>query len=137
MAEAILRHLAGSRFAALSAGVVSRPIHPLVLRVLEEAGMDGSGLASKSVSRFLARTRIHVAVLLQGGAASPRIYPFAPRTLVWPVAAPAAGLDEADLLLAFREVRDRLTERIRDLVVELGSPAVPEETAAGVPAATG
>jgi protein-tyrosine-phosphatase len=49
MAERLLRRLAGDRFAAHSAGVAPRTIHPLTHRVLAEIGIDTSRFRSKDL----------------------------------------------------------------------------------------
>ena len=54
MAEAWLRHLAGDRFESLSAG--AKPagyVHPLAIRVMQEAGLDISKQTSKHINDFL------------------------------------------------------------------------------------
>ena len=53
LAEALLRHLAGDRFEAFSAGTEPKPIHPLTLQVLEESGVSTNGLESKSLRKYL------------------------------------------------------------------------------------
>ena len=49
MAEGWLRHLAGDRFEALSAGTHPHPVHPLTVEIMKEAGVDLSAARSKSV----------------------------------------------------------------------------------------
>ncbi len=52
-AEAILRDLAGDRFAAYSAGTKPRlEMNPFALEVLEQKGLDISALRAKNVSEF-------------------------------------------------------------------------------------
>lgn len=55
MAEALLRHLAGDRFIAASAGLNPKPIDPMTLTVLEEKGIDTGELRSKGVEDFLGK----------------------------------------------------------------------------------
>ena len=43
MAEALLRHRAGDRYSACSAGMEPTEVHPLTLRVLDEAGVSTAG----------------------------------------------------------------------------------------------
>lgn len=52
LAEALLRHVAGSRYEAFSAGTERTRVKPEALAVLAEAGIDGSPLASKTVDAF-------------------------------------------------------------------------------------
>lgn len=52
MGEALLRHLAGDRFEAFSAGSEPDEPHALTLAVLEQQGIATKGLASKSLDDF-------------------------------------------------------------------------------------
>lgn len=115
MAEAILRHKAGDRFEAASAGIESTGVHPLTTRVLEEAGYPTEGLHSKSLSDFLAKASVRVAIIVceQAAARCPSIYPFAGQVLRWPCEDPAlAEADRTDQLDRFRRVRDEIEARI-------------------------
>ncbi|GHC31754.1 arsenate reductase ArsC [Aidingimonas halophila] len=53
MGEALLRHLAGDRFEAVSAGVDPDQPHELALMALAELGIDTQGLASKSLDDYV------------------------------------------------------------------------------------
>ncbi|MBW6390177.1 arsenate reductase ArsC [Billgrantia antri] len=52
MGEALLRHLAGDRFEAFSAGSESDHPHELTLAALSKQGIDTQGLASKPLDDF-------------------------------------------------------------------------------------
>ncbi|GGX82685.1 protein-tyrosine-phosphatase [Litchfieldella qijiaojingensis] len=52
MGEALLRHMAGDRFEALSAGVETDRQQELTLSTLEEQGIPTQDLASKSLDMF-------------------------------------------------------------------------------------
>jgi arsenate reductase (thioredoxin) len=52
MAEALLNHLAGDRFRAQSAGLESGALHPLVVEVMGEIGLDISLNRCKDVFDF-------------------------------------------------------------------------------------
>lgn len=54
MAEALLRHHAGDRFEALSAGMEPKGVNPLTIRVLKEKDIDTAGLESKDTMNRLA-----------------------------------------------------------------------------------
>jgi len=123
MAEAWLRHLAPERYESLSAG--SGPagwIHPFALEVLKEAGVDPSGLRSKSVREFLPPrgTPPDVLVALCDHALS-RCPDFPPGVarMYWPVFDPilARGSDE-ERLAVFRSVRDEIRARIEQALEE-------------------
>jgi arsenate reductase len=116
MAEAILRHEAGDRFEVHSCGLRPRAIHPLTLRVLEEAGLDTAPLRSKDLGDFLGKSSIHHAIIVCEAANDqcPKLHPFALNLLYWPFPDPVAveGTDD-EKLEAFRAVRDAIEERIQ------------------------
>jgi arsenate reductase len=117
MAEALLRHRAGDRFDAHSAGMEPKGVNPLSLRVLQEAGVDTAGLTSKNTMEFLGRTRVDHAIIVCDSAnkSCPRIQPFATHTHFWPFDDPAAATgSEQQRLAEFRRVRDQIDARIRE-----------------------
>lgn len=115
MAEAILRREAGDRFEVHSCGLRPAPIHPLTLRVIEEAGLDTSPLRSKDLGDFLGKMSIHHAIIVceAANAHCPKLHPFALHLHDWPFPDPVeAGGTEEERLAAFRDVRDAIEERI-------------------------
>jgi arsenate reductase (thioredoxin) len=115
MAEAILRHHAGDRFEACSAGLSPTQVHPLTLRVLGERGIDTSQLYAKPVSDFLGKASVRHAIVVCERAQEhcPRVFPFSTQTLYWPFDDPAAfDGSEPERVAKFREVRDQIDRRI-------------------------
>lgn len=117
-AQALLRHLAGDRFDARSAGLQPGPgVHPLALRVLEEKGISTDGLRPKSVREFLGFVRVRWAVFVCASAAEtcPVAWPDLSERVYWPVDDPAAvpGTEE-ERLAAFRAARDAIEAKLRD-----------------------
>ena len=55
MAEAFLRKYAGERFEVHSAGLEPRPINPLTIKVMQEAGFDLSAHRSKGIDDYLGK----------------------------------------------------------------------------------
>ncbi len=55
MGEALLRHLAGDRFEAFSAGSAPDTPHAMTLAALEKQGIATAGLASKSLDDYRRR----------------------------------------------------------------------------------
>ena len=53
IAEGLLRHLAGDRFEAMSAGTEATHVRPLAVRAMDELGIDISGQESKTLERYL------------------------------------------------------------------------------------
>lgn len=114
MAEGILRHLGGDRFAVASAGNRPTSVHPLAVEALAERGVDISAQRAKDVSALLGREFDDVVTLCGDGA--PQSCPFFPgakryRHVPFPDPASVGGTEEARRA-AFRNVRDRLWEWI-------------------------
>jgi len=118
MAEALLRHRAGSRFVARSAGLRPSRVHPLARTALEEIGVSVDGLRAKDVGELLGKAPIARAFVLCDSADRER------RGIVglsdcerWILPDPAAVTgSRATRLAAFRAVRDELSRRIDDFV---------------------
>jgi arsenate reductase len=116
MAEAILRHRAGEYFEVYSAGLQPRELHPMTRQVLDELAIETDSLEAKDLGRFLGRKTLHYAIILSRPEEpdGPRIYPFALKTLNWPMENPAAAEGtEDERLNAFRHVRDRVDKQIQ------------------------
>jgi arsenate reductase len=123
MAEALLRKLAGDRYTACSAGLEPTEVHPMTMRVLEEAGVDTTGLRAKSVAEVLGKITVRTAVVVcrqAAGEACPRLYPFTRDVLQWPFEDPARieGTEESRLA-AFRRTRDAIESRLRSWLTPL------------------
>lgn len=117
MAEALLRHLAGDRFEAASAGIERRGVHPMAIRALEEIGVETNGLYSKTMGE-LAGQHFDVVVTTcdEAREACPR-WPGAAAMLHWGLPDPSAaeGTD-AERMAVFREVRDAIAAKVSELV---------------------
>jgi arsenate reductase len=117
MAEAVLRRDAGDRFEAFSGGADPRPINPLTVRVLAEAGIDISEARSKPVSRFLGQSFDYVITLCDRARVTCPIFPGGGNTLHWGLDDPAEveGTD-AQKLAAFRRALTEVSGRIRAFI---------------------
>jgi arsenate reductase len=115
MAEALLRHHAGDRFEACSAGLDPTAVHPVTHRVLAEIGVESSRLRAKPIKEFLGNQRADYAIMVceADEQTCPRIYPFALHILQWPFEDPATPAAPEVQLAAFRLVRDQIDARIR------------------------
>jgi arsenate reductase (thioredoxin) len=123
LAEALLRHRAGDRYRACSAGIEPGRVHPMTLRVLEEAGIDTTLLESKGLETILGKTKVQTAIVVCARAAEscPRLYPFARDVLQWPFDDPSRvqGSEEVQLA-AFRRTRDAIDAKIRQWLATSG-----------------
>lgn len=119
MAEAILRHLGGGRFEALSAG--SHPagyIYPLAIEALKGMGISTEGQESKSWDEFTSVPVDAVITLCDVVAKQPcPTFPGTPIRAHWPLPDPAyqPGTDEERLASAVH-VAKRLRVKIQGLI---------------------
>ena len=123
MAEGLLRHLAGDRFAAMSAGTEATQVRPLAVRAMREIGVDISGQDSKTLERYLQEPFDCVITVCDDANEACPFFPGAQSRLHWSFEDPskAEGTEEERLAI-FRSVRDQLRERIgADLVAKDGN----------------
>ena len=113
MAEGFLRHCAGDRFEAHSAGTdPAQRVHPLAVQVMAELDIDISGQQPKGVKEFLGRMPIRYLIIVCDGAdqSCPRIFPGEPHRVFED---PARLEGEPDEVLAgFRRVRDEIRHQV-------------------------
>ena len=117
MAEALLRHSGGAAFEVHSAGTEPKGVNPLTLRVLAEAGLDGSFARSKSVTEFVGESFDYVITVCDQARQSCPVFPGGGAGLHWGYEDPAdaVGTDE-ERLVVFRRVFTQLGERIHQFV---------------------
>lgn len=122
MGETLLRHIASDRCDAYSAGTDPKGINPLTLQVLQEAGVDTSGVRSKHVSEYLGQMTFHFVIIVchEASESCPRIWPGVQNRLFWPFEDPPAfrGSDE-ERLEEFRAVRNQIEAKLRRWVADL------------------
>ena len=120
MAEGLLRHLAGDRFVAHSAGTEATTVRPLAIRAMAELGIDISGQESKTLDRYLDEPfGAVITVCDQANEACPVFYG-AQKRLHWsfPDPSQATGTEEEQLAV-YRTVRDAIRTRIvRELLTD-------------------
>ena len=122
MAEGWLRHLAGDRFEARSAGVEPGALSPFAVRAMAEVGVDISHHKAQGIKEYLGRWAVAYLIVVCGKASEscPRIWPGILDRFNWFFDDPAAvdGSDE-EKLDAFRHVRDEIRDRIEVWLAEL------------------
>jgi len=113
MAEGWLRHLAGDRFEAFSAGIEAHGQNPRAIAVMQEAGVDISGQDSKILDPELLKTiNLLVTVCSHADAHCPAVYIPGKREH-WPFNDPARATgSEEEVMAEFRRVRDQIRTRI-------------------------
>ncbi|QQD20505.1 metalloregulator ArsR/SmtB family transcription factor [Venatoribacter cucullus] len=123
MAEAVLRQLAPEQFDAASAGTQPEGVDPRTLQVLEKAGIDTAGLASKAAAQFSDQHFDYVISLCDKAHQECKHWPGAGVIMAWDFPDPKASKDP----LAFARTLQEISERLR-LFVLVNSKQVSEQT---------
>jgi arsenate reductase len=121
MAEGYLRHVAGDRFEALSAGIDPKGLNPLAVEAMREIGIDISSQKSKDVASFLGQSIPYIVTVCDNARERCPIFPRTYKFLHWSLEDPAAVEGSRDHRLgAFRRVRDQIVQKIKDEFVSPG-----------------
>ena len=114
MAEGLLRHDAGDRFAVESAGTKPGRVRDEAVAVMRELGIDISGARSKSVDEFAGQAFDYVLTVCDHARETCPVYPGHTNRLHRSFDDPAAvNGSEAQRLAVFRRVRDEIREYLR------------------------
>ena len=126
MAEGMLRAWGGDRFVAFSAGTEATAVRPEAIRVMDEIGIDISSHTSKTLEPFLAEAFDWlITVCDQAREACPTI-PGVAQQAHWSVEDPSlVEGDEDARLVAFRDARDALRDRIQAFMRAAGRGNTP------------
>lgn len=117
MAEGLLRHDGGDKFAVFSAGVEPSHVRPQAIAVMRELGIDISGLRSKSVAEFAGQEFDYVITVCDNANERCPVFPGQTERIHWSFDDPAAATgDEAARFAVFRRVRDEIRARLRDFI---------------------
>ena len=113
MAEGLLRHLAGDRYEAFSAGTEATRVRPLAIRAMAELAVDISQQESKTLDRYLGDPFDAVITVCDQAAEACPVFPGTKRRLHWsfPDPSKAQGSDEEQLAV-YRQVRDDIRTHI-------------------------
>jgi arsenate reductase len=121
MAEGLLRHLAGDRFEAVSAGTQATSVKPEAIQAMAELGVDISGQSSKTLERYLGEPFDHVVTVCDDANEACPVFPGAKSRLHWSFRDPSrAEGSEEERLEVFRTVRDEIQARIREELLDGG-----------------
>ena len=113
MAEGYLRHVAGDRFEAMSAGIEPKGLNPLAVETMQEIGIDISHQKSKDVVSLLGQSIPYVITVCDDAKERCPIFPRTYKFLHWSFDDPAAAVgSDAEKLAVFRRVRDEIVQHI-------------------------
>jgi arsenate reductase (thioredoxin) len=119
MAEGYLRHAAGDRFEAMSAGIEPKGLNPLAVEAMREIGIDISHQQSKDVASLLGQHVAYVVTVCDNAKERCPIFPGTWKFLHWSFEDPAAATGTYDERLAiFRRIRDEIVKHIDGEFVE-------------------
>ena len=122
MAEGWLRHLAGDRFEAFSAGVEAHGLNPQAVAVMAEARVDLSGHTSDLLERYAETAIDYFITVCDRAAESCPLTPPGSTTLHWsfddpPAVVRAGGLAGEAALAVYRRVRDQIRDAVTAWIV--------------------
>jgi arsenate reductase (thioredoxin) len=120
MAEGLLRHEAGDRFEAFSAGTHPTTVRPEAVAVMSEMGIDISHQRSKSVDEYTGREFHFVITVCDNANEACPVFPGKTQRLHWPLEDPAAAKGSyEERKAAFRAIRDQIMERLKAFIGQL------------------
>ena len=126
MAEGLLRHDGGDRFAPFSAGTAATHVRPLAFRAMAELGIDISGQWSKTLDRYLAEPFDEAITVCDAANEACPYFPGAARRRHWSFEDPSRATgSEEEQLAVYRRVRDQIRARIAAELLAEPSRAVP------------
>ena len=113
MAEGYLRHAAGERYEAVSAGIAPQGLNPLAVEAMREIGIDISAHRSKDASEFLGLSIPYVVTVCDHAKEHCPIFPGTYTHMHWSLEDPAAAAgSREEKLVVFRRVRDQIRTAI-------------------------
>jgi arsenate reductase (thioredoxin) len=118
MAEGFLRHLAGDRFEAYSAGIdPTDEIHPCAIEAMREVGIDISDQQPKGLREYMGKQTFNYLIIVctRAGARCPKTFPGVGTTFSWIFEDPRRDevLPYDSMLERFRAVRNQIELRMR------------------------
>jgi arsenate reductase len=122
MAEGYLRHAAGDRYEAMSAGIEPRGLNPLAVEAMKEIGIDISQHRPKDVASLLGQHIPYVVTVCDHAKERCPIFPGTWKFLHWGLQDPAEAVGtQEEQLKVFRQVRSQIIEHINREFVEGGA----------------
>ena len=121
MAEGWLRHYAGDRAEAFSAGTKPAGLNPMAVAVMSESGIDISGQRSKHLDELAKEDFLFVITVCDAAREQCPVFPGALYQLHWSLDDPAGATGpEEEKLKVFRRVRDEIAEQVQTFVAREG-----------------
>lgn len=130
MAEAALRHIAGDRFEAHSAGTEATAVRPEATQVMAEIGIDIAEQRSKTLRGYVNEAWDFVITVCDDANESCPVFPGTRRRLHWSLPDPSRATGSSEQRLeSFRSVRDEILTRVQQLAEAPSAAGVSGSTA--------
>ena len=119
MAEGFLRHLAGDRFEAYSAGIdPTDEIHPCAIEAMREVGIDISDQYPKGLRTYMGKMGFNYLIIVCARAEErcPKTFPGVGTPFSWVFEDPRRDeeIPYGSMLERFREVRNQIELKLKD-----------------------
>jgi len=125
MAEGLLRHLAGDRFEAFSAGTEATSVRSEAVAAIAELGADISEQKSKTLERYVSQPFDFVVTVCDDANEACPFFPGAKNRLHWSLPDPSKATGgEEERLAMFREVRGEIRRRIEAEILPASADAL-------------
>lgn len=108
MAEALLRHTAGDRFEAFSAGTAPTAVDPRTIEALQDMKVAAEGLHSKALDEFEGQSFDYVITLCDKASQECRTLPNAGEAIAWNFEDPATSIHPHPFKTALHEIHERI-----------------------------
>jgi len=113
IAEALLRHMGGKRVDVYSAGTETTLVRPEALTVLQQHGIDTTGLYSKQLTVFLGQHFDYVVTVCDNANETCPVFPGTPARIHWSLPDPSAVTGVEERATAFEETLVALEKRLK------------------------
>ncbi|MBE2290216.1 MAG: arsenate reductase ArsC [Chitinophagaceae bacterium] len=122
MAEAFANHYGSGELIAESAGIDSGKINPLVVRSMQEIGIDMSAHYAKTVASILEAGKTYDAVITvcdEANAARCPVFPGKVKRIAWFFDDPSAlGGTEDEKLARIAVIREQISAKVQEFVAD-------------------
>jgi arsenate reductase len=117
MAEGLLRHDGGERFAVASAGTHPSSVRPEAIEAMREIGIDISAHRSKPVDEFAGEDFDFVITVCDNAKENCPVFPAKTRRIHWSFDDPAAATGDFETrVAAFRRIRDAIRAHLLEFL---------------------
>jgi len=120
IAEGWARQLAGDWLHVQSAGIVSHGKNPRAIKIMQEVGVDISGQESTKLTEDMLTSTDYLVTVCGHADEHCPVLPPGIQKEHWPLNDPAKATGaEEDIMLVFRQSRDDIQQRVKDLIKRL------------------